>query len=93
MHASVIEKESVAGLRFVGHEVLQSQQDILRRRHKLQRAVSLGNLYKGKSRITFATDEGDKTVEATVWAATTNYILIKGGVQIPIRSITAVELG
>ncbi len=93
MHASVIEKESVAGMRFVGHEVLQDQQDILRRRHKLQRAVSLGNLYKGKSRITFATHEGIKTVEATVWAATDNYILLKGGVQIPIRSIIAEEWG
>jgi hypothetical protein len=91
MHASVIEKESVAEIRFVNHEVLQNQQEIIKRRHQLQRAVSLGNLYKGKCKITFMSKEGPKAVETTVWAATENYILIKGGIQIPIHSITAVE--
>ena len=59
-----------------------------RLRYKLERAVLLGNLYKCHSTIQFYDEQGRyMETEATVWAVTENYIMIKGGIAIPVYSI------
>lgn len=91
MTISLIEKESVSTLEFAKREVLTDKQAIAWRKSKLERALLLGNLYKVKSRIFFETNQGSKVVETTIWAVTSNYILLKGGLVIPIQCITGVE--
>lgn len=91
MYASIIEKESVATMRFVGHEVLSDKQEIILRRNKLVQAMTLGNLYKVKCKIFFHTEDGSNVVETTLWAVTDNHVMIKGGLVIPIHCIYSVE--
>jgi len=63
-----------------------------RLRYKLQRAVLLGNLYKCHSIIQFHDEQGRyMETEATVWAVTENYIMIKGGIVIPVHAIIDVK--
>lgn len=51
------------------------------------RAVRLGNGNKSKVKIIFQTKEGIKMVHTTVWAATEDFILLKGGKAIPMDAI------
>lgn len=53
----------------------------------LSYAVRLGNEFKGKTILTFQTNEGPKTVQTTVWSCTEDYLHLKGGVTIPLKSI------
>lgn len=58
---------------------------------ELSYAVRLGNEFKGKTTITFATSEGPRTVETTVWSITEKYLHLKGGVILPLNSILEVH--
>lgn len=56
--------------------------------HKqVDRAVVLGNGSKSKVKILFQTKEGLRMVHTTVWAATEEYIILKGGRSIPMDAI------
>ena len=59
---------------------------------KLYRAMLLGNGYHNKVKISFATTEGKRQVETTVWAYTESYVILKGGVFIPVESVIDVNL-
>ncbi len=54
-------------------------------------AVRLGNEFKGKTSITFATSEGLKTVETTVWSVSDKYLQLKGGINISLKAITEIH--
>lgn len=60
-------------------------------RTELQYAARLGNEFKGKTRITFETTEGPRTVNTTVWSVTDNFMQLKGGMNIPLHSIIDVQ--
>lgn len=83
MEAELIEKEEVINYRFVAVDNKESEIT----QEKLERAVRLGNEFKGKTQITFMTSEGAKRIETTVWTLTENYIQIKGGVSIPVNAL------
>jgi len=59
-------------------------------RKQLECATALGNNYRTKVQIVFCDDEGLKMVHTTVWAALERYILLKGGVRIPISRIVEI---
>ncbi len=62
-------------------------------RYNLQRALTLGNLYKSHVLILFYDENGNyMETEATVWAVSEKYIMIKGGTVIPIDSIIDVTI-
>lgn len=82
MEAELIEKEEVTKYHFVKVENSQAIS-----KDKLERAVRLGNEYKGKSQITFMTDQGPKKIITTVWTLTDEFIQIKGSVAIPVKSL------
>lgn len=84
---ALIDKEQIIVLRFPEDEVLNSLDDISRRRSQLERATALGNTEKGKFAIVFEDDHGLKQVETTIWATTENCIVLKSGVTIPINRI------
>ncbi len=89
--AQLIDKERVADLSFPKEEVLTDAQAIKERFNTLQRGMTLGNLQKQKSRIYFKDDEGEKVVETTIWAVTSNFILLKYGISIPINRIIKIR--
>lgn len=54
---------------------------------KLEYALRLGNQFKGKTVITFQTNEGPKMVQTTVWSVTQKHLELKGGIDIPLSSL------
>ncbi|OJU74713.1 MAG: hypothetical protein BGO09_08135 [Bacteroidetes bacterium 47-18] len=85
--AIIIEKEEISNFKMLPAQIDQSAKWI----EKLSYAVRLGNEFKGKTSITFNTAEGERTVETTVWSLTDRYIQLKGGILIPLTSITDVS--
>lgn len=90
MNASLplrIEKEQLDAVSFKRGEVLQSSEAITTRNASLLKACTLGNSYKGKVRITFATAEGPREVYTTIWTVSNGHVSLKNGAHIPVESI------
>lgn len=87
MDVELIEKEEVINYHFA----VADPKDVHITKEKLERAVRLGNEFKSKTYITFQTDEGPKRIETTVWTLTDEFIQIKGGVSIPLRSLIDID--
>ena len=83
----IIEKESVAGLKFPEDDVLTLKDDIKIRNSNLERAMKLGNLEHGKIKIIFEDSTGLKQVETTVWGVTDKRVILKQGLVIPIHRV------
>ena len=93
MEPFIINKEEIKGkVRFPTADVLATKEAREERKKKLDNAMLLGNGYKGKIKIIFHTDEGERMVETTVWATTDSTIQLKGDVSIPIHAIRDVIL-
>lgn len=82
-----IAKEDIPKLTFVDHEVLPAMEYMEKRKHLLFQSMILGNTYHAKVKLVFETTAGFYQVETTVWATTEDYVLLKGGVYLPIRCI------
>ncbi len=88
-----IDKSVISNILFRNREILESSEDISLRSQDLSRAMSLGNLFKEKVRIQFETSYGElMETEATIWSVTEKNVLLKGGLMIPIHSISKVTL-
>ena len=82
-----IEKEKIPGLEFQHHEVLPFPEQVAHRKFLLHNAMILGNTNHTKVKLVFESMHGTFQVETTIWAATDEYVLLKGGVYLPIRCI------
>lgn len=82
-----IEKEKIANLLFPNKEVLNDETEIKQRFSDLNRALSLGNLEHGKTKIYFEDNHSKKVVETTVWGLTDKRVILKQGNVIPIYRI------
>jgi len=87
MEAEAIEKEEVINYRFT-HSDLRKREVT---QEKLERALRLGNEFKSKAYITFQTNQGPKRIETTVWTLTDEFIQIKGGITIPLKSLIDIQ--
>ena len=88
-----VPKEIIGQTSFAVEEVLNDRFAIERRKWSLQRALSLGNLFRHKVTITYQLYDGiPQRVATTVWAVTERYVTLKGGRVIPVHAITKVEL-
>jgi hypothetical protein len=81
--ATRIEKENIGTLNLIAANNDQSK----KWKSELDYAVRLGNEHKGKTTITFATDNGPFQVETTIWSVTDKELSLKGGITIPLKSI------
>ena len=88
----VIQKENIPQLKFSNDEVLQSLKKQKLRTHYLERATQLGNLLKTKVNIYFK-DSTNRlmSVNTTIWAVTSDFVILKQGVTIPKHSVVYVE--
>ena len=89
---SPIQKEEIALLHFPDEEVLGNTEVIVQRRISLERAVVLGNTYKGKTKIVFEDSEGMRQIETHIWGLTDKRVILKQGIVIPIHRIHEVIL-
>lgn len=87
MIGQIIEKEHIMDYKIVPAEVDKSAS----LQYKLLAAQRLGNEFKSKTTIVFQTEDGPKRIETTVWSLTEQYIQIKNGILIPLKSIIEVE--
>jgi hypothetical protein len=85
--ATKIQKEDVVELNFLPAEKDNSQ----KWKADLDYAVRLGNEHKGKTAVTFISKEGLFQVETTIWSVTENELSLKGGIHIPLKSITDIH--
>jgi hypothetical protein len=86
-----IEKEDIKKLKFNKKEVLLTDIEIKKRRNDLFRAQALGNLLQNKVQITFETaDKKTYVVNTTIWAVGQEFIMLKGGIHIPINAVLKV---
>ncbi len=83
----LIMKEEIPHLRVVAAPEDHSK-ELMR---KLDYATRLGNEFKAKSNIVFQTDSGPKRVETTIWAHDENYLQLKNGIILPLRSLIDVN--
>jgi len=88
----IIQKEDINKLKFSLAETLNKPEDIALRTHYLKSASKLGNLLKTKVKIYFK-DYSNKLmiVHTTIWAVTTNFVVLKQGITIPMNSIVYIE--
>jgi hypothetical protein len=92
MNNTNIPKENLVNYSFFKEDVLKTEESKKIRAYMLERAVRLGNAYKGKVKIFFKTiDSLTQSVETTVWAYSADYVTLKGGVFLPIRAIEKVD--
>lgn len=87
MSGVLIPKEEVVNYKIISTE----REDLEDLKSRLKSALRLGNEFKGKTSIVFQTEDGPKKIETTIWSLTDNYIQIKSGVSIPIRSIIDID--
>ncbi len=88
-----VPKETLGQTSFATHEVLSDWLELERRQRNLQKALSLGNLFRHKVTITYQLYDGiPQRVVTTVWAVTERYVTLKGGRVIPLHAIREVEL-
>lgn len=87
-----VDKSQLSSISFGKNDKLeQGSRSLIR--YNLQRALTLGNLYKSHVLILFYNEQGSyMETEATVWAVSEKYIMIKGGTVIPIDSIIDVKI-
>ncbi|SET45641.1 hypothetical protein SAMN04487998_1882 [Hymenobacter actinosclerus] len=87
-NAETVTKESLRNCRFATEDVLPAVADRQIRRYSAERATTLGNGYHGKVDIYFQTADGTtKRVQTTVWATDADFLTLKAGASLPLRSV------
>lgn len=89
----VVPKEMVNELKFTTSDVLDGEPARMRLRNfYLNKAQTMGNLYKHKVKLYFKTNDNQlMAVETTIWSADDDFISIKGA-TIPTKAVWAIEL-
>ncbi len=87
-----VENKDIGLLHFPEEEVLDSVEKIIQRRLALERAVVLGNSYKGKAKIVFEDETGIREIETNIWGITDKRVILKQGIIIPLHRIHEVKL-
>lgn len=87
-----VDRESLKNVKFSKDDVLLD--DIKKRLRSiyLKKAETLGNTYKGKVRMVIQTEDFDLiAVETTIWYVNESHISLKGGINVPTKSICEIQ--
>ena len=87
----LIDKEAIPTLIFPSEEVLTNDDDKKEREESLKKALYLGNMEHGKTKLYFEDNQSLKAVETTVWGLTDKRVILKQGNVIPINRIHKVK--
>lgn len=88
----IVAKEIVGTLRFSSTDVLPLLAQRQWRRYEAERATTLGNGYHSKVDIYFQTADGaTKRLYTTVWACDAEYLTLKSGASLPLRSVVSFD--
>ena len=87
-----IQKELLIDMKYPTDDILLGRMERIRRRNNLYTAMLLGNSFKRKVKILFNTVSQKFFVDTTVWSVGKEFVTLKGGRIVPIRSIYKVQL-
>ena len=87
----IVAKEEISNLKFPKEEVLMDAEKQKEIKTSIEKAMKLGNSYKGKVRIVFEDSECVKSVETTIWGFTDKNVLLKKTTLIPIRRVHEIK--
>jgi hypothetical protein len=91
-NAKEVAKEDLNKISFSKVDVLASKDERRILEKKIEKAVALGNNYKGKVRTYFKDSEGvTYFVETTLWSNDANDVTFKGGQHIPLKAIIDID--
>jgi hypothetical protein len=90
--AKRIDRQELLTVIFKNEGTMYAQEQLRSRDQKLYTAMLMGNHYENNVRIIFNTEDGENEVLSRVWATTDKYVVLKGGMFIPIKSIIDVLL-
>lgn len=82
-----IEKTDIKKLKPLERDHLKTDTEKKLRFEKLKKAMVLGKNYKSQCTIVFEATDGMKHVETTIWMTDEMYIVLKGGIVLPIACI------
>ncbi len=87
-----VEKEQIPHLKFGKTDVITDPAERKKRMLQVSRATVLGNGYHGKVEIFFKTADGEsKRVDTTIWDSDQQYLILKSGTSLPIKSVSGIE--
>jgi len=85
--ARKIDKQELLKVVFKNEETMYIQEQVKSRDQKLYMAMLMGNHYYDNVRILFDTEEGEREITSRIWARTDKFVVLKGGMFIPIGAV------
>jgi len=86
----LVQQDDIPALTFTLKEALRSPLKIRERHEKLIQAARRGKLFFQKTNLVFETEQGPHQVNANICETTDRYVVLPGGITIPVISITEV---
>ena len=90
--AKQINQSELMKVAFKNDDNMYVQEQIKMKDQKLYMAMLMGNNYYNNVRIIFNTEEGESEIVSRIWARTDKFIVLRGGVFIPINSVIDIIL-
>jgi hypothetical protein len=87
-----IEKQDLLEVIFKNEEKMYIQGEIKTRDQKLYMAMLMGNNHYDNVRIVFNTEDGEREIMSRIWARTDKFVVLKGGMFIPIGAVIDIIL-
>ncbi len=87
-----IDRNDLLKVVFKNENTMYLQESIKSRDQKLYMAMLMGNNYYDNVRILFNTEDGVREVISRIWARTDKFVVLKGGMFIPIGALVDIIL-
>ena len=91
-NAKKLDNDQILKIAFKNDNNMSVQEHINMKDQKLYMAMLMGNNYYNNVRIIFNTEEGESEIVSRIWARTDKFIVLRGGVFIPINSVVDIIL-
>ena len=91
-NAKKLDNDQILKVAFKNDNNMSVQENINMKDQKLYMAMLMGNNYYNNVRIIFNTEEGESEIVSRIWARTDKFIVLRGGVFIPINSVVDIIL-
>jgi hypothetical protein len=90
--ARQIEKQDLLKVIFKNENTMYIQEQVKSRDQKLYMAMLMGNHNYDNVRIVFNTEDGERELVSRIWARTDKFVVLKGGMFIPIGAVVDIFL-
>jgi hypothetical protein len=87
-----INQDELLKVIFKKEDKMYIQEEVKSRDQKLYMAMLMGNNYYDNVRIVVNTEDGERELVSRIWARTDKFVVLKGGMFIPIGSVVDIIL-